>query len=275
MVIIYICAWRHFHLHLSHNTFYRQKDPNLPTVNLFSRHVGKLHLMFPLGLLWHFVSNIKKVGCKPGYWVWRRWHKISHFTLLWWRPKDLGHRLPTSSSPWNLIESITLIDQCSLNTMCKWHPPMSYFRGHGPGILNGLQDYSIKYMKIQKGNLRYTVPVKHLDTYSFKDLYFTQCRIIVKTSKPWNNKWNYLVSKKVRQNIFYIIHTSHPLPWQLCTLGILSTSSNSLEGVPTYAELLFLHTAIQLIPNHLKLGWGQVIVEARSSDAALHHAPSK
>ncbi|KAK6301202.1 hypothetical protein J4Q44_G00293000 [Coregonus suidteri] len=38
--------------------------------------------------------------------------------------------------------------------------------------------------------------------------------------------------------------------------------------------LCFLHSAVQLIPNHLNRGSGRVIVEARSSDAALHHSTS-
>ena len=54
----------------------------------------------------------------------------------------------------------------------------------------------------------------------------------------------------------------------------LECFSNSLEGVPTNAEYLLaaylplFHSVIQLIPNHLN--W----VEARSSNAALHHSPS-
>ena len=35
--------------------------------------------------------------------------------------------------------------------------------------------------------------------------------------------------------------------------------------------LLFLHSAVQLLPIHLNC---QVIVEAKSSDAAHHHSPS-
>jgi hypothetical protein len=66
----------------------------------------------------------------------------------------------------------------------------------------------------------------------------------------------------------------------LHTLGILSTSitwnafPNCLEGVPTYAKHLlaaFLHSAVRLIPNHLKFGCGRGIVQARSSDSVFHH----
>ena len=63
----------------------------------------------------------------------------------------------------------------------------------------------------------------------------------------------------------------------LHTLGILSNSF-TWNAFPTVLKdfpymlstcwLLFLHSTVQLIPNHLNL------VEARSSDAALHHSPS-
>ena len=69
----------------------------------------------------------------------------------------------------------------------------------------------------------------------------------------------------------------------LQTLGILSTSF-TWNAFPTFLKefphmlsacwLLFLHSAG---PTHAKpsqLGWGRVIVEARSSDAAPHHSLS-
>ena len=49
--------------------------------------------------------------------------------------------------------------------------------------------------------------------------------------------------------------------------------SSSLEGVSTYAEHLLAAFPSLCGPTHSKpsqLGWGQVIVQARSSDAALH-----
>ena len=64
---------------------------------------------------------------------------------------------------------------------------------------------------------------------------------------------------------------------------ILSTSftwnalSNSLEGVPTYAEHLLAAFPSLCGPTHPKpsqMGKHWVIVEARSSDAAPHHSPS-
>jgi hypothetical protein len=66
----------------------------------------------------------------------------------------------------------------------------------------------------------------------------------------------------------------------LHTLGIILTMRNafpSLEGVPTYAEHLLAAFPSPCGPTHPKLsqlGCGQVIVEARSSDAALYHSPS-
>ena len=68
----------------------------------------------------------------------------------------------------------------------------------------------------------------------------------------------------------------------LHTLGILSTKlhlecfSNSVEGVPTYAEHLLAAFPSLCGPTHLnpiEMIWGRVIVEARSSDAALNHSP--
>ena len=86
------------------------------------------------------------------------------------------------------------------------------------------------------------------------------------------------------QIFFEILQSSHPLPWwQLCTLLAFSTSfigecfSISLKGVPTHAEHLLAAFPSLCGPTHPKpsqLGWDWVIVEARSSDAALHHSPS-
>jgi hypothetical protein len=65
----------------------------------------------------------------------------------------------------------------------------------------------------------------------------------------------------------------------LHTLGILSTSF-TWNAFPTVLKefphcwLLFLHSAVQINPNHLNWVLGRVIVEARSSDAALNHSPS-
>ena len=68
----------------------------------------------------------------------------------------------------------------------------------------------------------------------------------------------------------------------LYTLGILSTNfmrdtfTTVLKEFPQMLStcwLLFLHFAVQLIPNYLNWVEVKVIVEARSSDAALHHTP--
>ena len=67
--------------------------------------------------------------------------------------------------------------------------------------------------------------------------------------------------------MFCILQRSHPLPWwQLCTLGILSTSfmrnaSTVLKEFPHMLStcwLLFFHSAVQLISNHhnrVEVGW--------------------
>ena len=69
-----------------------------------------------------------------------------------------------------------------------------------------LERHSIKYPK-------HTVPVKSWDTPTHSRVflylyYFLHCRIIVKTSKLWNNTYG-----------IEILQSSHPLPWWLpCTL---------------------------------------------------------
>ena len=66
-------------------------------------------------------------------------------------------------------------------------------------------------------------------------------------------------------------HSLHSL--NLLHLGCFS---NSLEWVATYAEHLLAAFPSFCGPTHPKpsqLGWGRVIVEARSPDAALHHFP--
>jgi hypothetical protein len=133
-----------------------------------------------------------------------------------------------------------------------------------------------------------TVPVKSLDTpthsraFLYIVLFVLHCRIIVKTSKSWNNTWNHVVTKKTVKQIqiyfrFFKVATLC-LMTALHTLFILSTifmrNAFSLELVPTYAEHLLAAFPSLCSPTHPKpstLGWGRVIVEARSSDAALHH----
>jgi hypothetical protein len=95
---------------------------------------------------------------------------------------------------------------------------------------------------------------------------FPHC-VTYSTSQKFGH--NHVVTKSK-----YII-SSHPfaLMTALQTLGILSTSfmRNAFPNVLDFPHmlstcwLLFLHSAIQLIPR--------VIVEARSSDTALHHTP--
>ena len=119
------------------------------------------------------------------------------------------------------------------------------------------------------------VPVKSLDTYSFQGFfifyYFLHCRIIVKTSKLWYNTYGIMSypKKSVKQIKIYFrffnvvtlcLDDSFAHSWHSLNQHHLECFSNSLEGVPTYAEHMF--------------GWVWVIVEARSSDAALHYSPS-
>jgi hypothetical protein len=90
--------------------------------------------------------------------------------------------------------------------------------------------------------------------------FFLHCRIIVKT--------NYEVTKNVlnKSKYFYILQSSHPLPMMttLHTLGILSISfmRNAFPKILEFSHVEYLLAAFR------------VIVEACSSDAALHHSPS-
>ena len=96
--------------------------------------------------------------------------------------------------------------------------------------------------------------------------------------------WHHVVTKKVLNKSKYILDFRFFKVATLClddsfhTLGILSTSFMR-NAYPTVLKefphmlstcwLLFLHSAVQLIP---KLGdWA--IVEARSFDVPLHHSP--
>ena len=96
---------------------------------------------------------------------------------------------------------------------------------------------------------------------------------------------NQIIVKQIKiYFVFQILESSHTLPWwQLCTLWHSLHQlqevcfTNSLEGVPTYAEHLlaaFSSLSDPTYPKPFQLGWSQVIVEARSSDAALHHSLS-
>ncbi len=118
------------------------------------------------------------------------------------------------------------------------------------------------------------------------------CRLILNTSKLWKNTWNYVVNKKCykNQNVLYFRFfkvATFLLWWQLCTLLAFSQSASwgshlewftsSLEGVPRGAEHLFAALPSLCGPTQhkpSKLGLCQVIVDTRSSDAALHHSTS-
>ena len=101
--------------------------------------------------------------------------------------------------------------------------------------------------------------------------------------------WNHVVTKKVliiSKSILYLrffkvatlcLDDSFAHSWHSLNQLHLECFSNSLEGVPTYAEHLLMSFPSLCSPTHPKpsqLGRGLVIVEVRSSDAALHHSPS-
>jgi hypothetical protein len=99
--------------------------------------------------------------------------------------------------------------------------------------------------------------------------------------------WNHEVTKKsVKQIkiyfIFFKVATLHlddsfAHCWHSHNQLNLEFFYISLEGIPTYAEHLLSAFPSLCGPTHPKssqLGWGRVIVEARTSDAALHHFPS-
>ena len=75
-----------------------------------------------------------------------------------------------------------------------------------------------------------------------------------------------------KQPHFALMTTLHS--WYSLNQLHLECFSNTLEGVPTYAEhLLAAFASLIIHPKPSQLGWGWVIVEARSSDLALHHSP--
>jgi hypothetical protein len=101
--------------------------------------------------------------------------------------------------------------------------------------------------------------------------------------------WNHVVTKNVLNKSKYIWYVIFFKVATLCLNDSLAHSwhslntlheecfSNSLEGVPTYAEQLLSAFPSLCGPTHPKpsqLGWGRVIVEARSSDAVLNHCPA-
>ena len=108
----------------------------------------------------------------------------------------------------------------------------------------------------------------------------------IQTMKEHMEWWRWKMLIKPECFIFYILQSSHLLLWwQLCTLLVFFQSaswgshlewfSNCLEGVSRSAEHLFAALPSLCGPTHPRpsqLGLGQVIVEARSSDAALDHS---
>lgn len=78
--------------------------------------------------------------------------------------------------------------------------------------------------------------------------------------------WIFLPSKKL-----------HLLRWQLCAPFAWNGFPAVLKEFPEFLNafwLLFRRTAVELIPDHLGLALGWVIVEARSSEAVVHPSAS-
>jgi hypothetical protein len=98
--------------------------------------------------------------------------------------------------------------------------------------------------------------------------------------------WNHVVTKKVLTKSKYILYFRFFKVANLClddsfthywhSLNQLHLECISIghEGVPTYTEHLLAAFPSLCSPTHAKRVAGRVIVEARSSETALHHSPS-
>ena len=109
-------------------------------------------------------------------------------------------------------------------------------------------------------------------TYSFKGFlyfyYFPHCRIVLKTSTPWNNSYGYILTKKVLNKWKYILflrffkvatlclNDSFAHSWQslnqlheVVTWNALPTVLKEFPHMLSTCWLLFLHFSVQLIPN--------------------------
>ena len=143
----------------------------------------------------------------------------------------------------------------------------------------------------------HTVPVKSLDTPAHSRVflylyYFLHCRIIAKTSNyeitHMESSSNQINVEQIKMYfIFEIHHRSHPSPWwQFCTLLAFSQPASwgshlewfsNIFEVPTYVEHLLAVFPSLCDPTHpepCQWGAGRVIVEGKSSDAALNLSPS-
>ena len=96
-------------------------------------------------------------------------------------------------------------------------------------------------------------------------------------SKTVVNKWKYVLYLRFFKVATLCLDDSFTHSWHSLNQLHEECFSNSLEGVSTYAEHFLAVFPSLCGPTHPKpsqFGWGRVIVEARSSDAALHHSPS-
>ena len=124
-----------------------------------------------------------------------------------------------------------------------------------------------RYASHQLSWKMYSTNQKLTPTHSRVFLNFLHCRIIVNSSKLWNNTWNHVVTKKVLSIKIYFKFFKVPFVLTaLHTLGILSTSFTWNTFPTVFKEfphmlstcLFFFHSAVKLIPNDLNLvevGW--------------------
>ena len=95
--------------------------------------------------------------------------------------------------------------------------------------------------------------------------YFLPCRIIVKTSKLWNNTYGIMQWPKKCYNFRFLkvstlcLDDSFAHSWHSLNQLHLECFSKSLKGVPTFA---FPALCGPIHPKPSQLGWSQVIVEA-------------
>ena len=93
--------------------------------------------------------------------------------------------------------------------------------------------------------------------------------------QKWLNISKYILDLRFFKVATLCLDDSFALSWHSLNQLHLECFS-SLEGVLTYAKHLLAAFPSLCCPTHPKpsrLGCGRVIVEARSSDAALHHSP--
>ena len=144
----------------------------------------------------------------------------------------------------------------------KWWCPVLPGKWHGPDRVKIVEWGGDK----KKNSDIYSTSPKCGHTYSFKGFsLFYYCRIIVKTSKLWNNTYitHHVATKKVFKQIkiyfWFFKNKLFTLMTALHTLGILSTRF-TWNAFPTVLKefppilstcwLIFLHSTVPLFPTH-------------------------